>query len=130
MFWKKSGIPSIFLFYLVLQSNEVTSSNAMEKEGLVRGIASLQEKGVEIESLVTDRHASVAKWMRENQPDIKHQYDVWHIAKGNSFIYAFVRFSEKIYRIQLCLSFVIMFGMRSTNYSEHAGVFQNVHEGM
>eukprot|EP00057_Strongylocentrotus_purpuratus_P012939 XP_011667413.1 PREDICTED: uncharacterized protein LOC105439756 [Strongylocentrotus purpuratus] len=66
----------------LVQSNEVTSSNAMEKEGLVRGLTSLQEKGVEIESLVTDRHASVAKWMRENQPDIKHQYDVWHIAKG------------------------------------------------
>lgn len=98
---------SIFLSYLVLQSNEVTSSNAMEKEGLIRGLASLQEKGIEIETLVTDRHASVAKWLQENHPDIKHKYDVWHIAKGNSFIYASVRFQKTIYRIQLCLSFVI-----------------------
>ena len=54
----------------------------MEKEGLARGLAKLHEMGVEVENLVTDRHAQVAKWMREEHPDINHRYDVWHIAKG------------------------------------------------
>ncbi|XP_072168561.1 uncharacterized protein [Diadema setosum] len=66
----------------LVQSNEVTSSNAMEKEGLVRGLAELQESGVKVKALVIDRHSSVAKWMREEHPDIKHHYDIWHIAKG------------------------------------------------
>ena len=54
----------------------------MEKEGLIRGLSKLRELGVAVDTLVTDRHPSVAKWMRLEQPDIEHRYDVWHIAKG------------------------------------------------
>lgn len=68
----------------LVQSNEVSSSNAMEKEGLARGLTKLAEMGVEVGSLITDRHTQVAKWMRENHPGIDHRYDVWHIAKGIS----------------------------------------------
>ncbi|XP_063963626.1 uncharacterized protein LOC129268390 [Lytechinus pictus] len=66
----------------LVQSNEVSSSNAMEKEGLARGLAKLYGMGVEVGTLITDRHASVAKWLRETYPEIDHRYDVWHIAKG------------------------------------------------
>lgn len=65
-----------------VQSNEVTSSNAMEMEGLQRAIAFLCSKEKKIGTLITDRHAQVAKWLRENHPQINHRYDVWHIAKG------------------------------------------------
>lgn len=54
----------------------------MEKEGLVRAIKKLQEYGLEINTLVTDRHRQIAKWMREVQPNITHYFDVWHLAKG------------------------------------------------
>ncbi|XP_071854147.1 uncharacterized protein [Apostichopus japonicus] len=68
----------------LVQSNEVTSSNAMELEGLKRGLKYLQERGINVETLISDRHRSIAKYMREQQPDIDHFYDVWHVAKGLS----------------------------------------------
>ena len=60
----------------------------MELEGLKRGLDYLT--GVcrlDIKALVTDRHVMIKKYMRENQPDIQHYFDVWHIAKGK-FSYA------------------------------------------
>ena len=54
----------------------------MEKEGLVRAINNLQENGLEINILVTDRHRQIAKWIRETLSNVKHYYDVWHLAKG------------------------------------------------
>ncbi|KAI0212078.1 hypothetical protein LSAT2_003041 [Lamellibrachia satsuma] len=31
---------------------------------------------------VTDRHRSIAKWLRDEKKSIKHYYDIWHITKG------------------------------------------------
>lgn len=78
------------MLHIFFQSNEVTSSNAMELEGLKRGLKYLQERGINVETFISDRHRSIAKYMREQQPDIDHFYDVWHVAKGKSiclFIY-------------------------------------------
>lgn len=73
-----------YITYLIslTQSNEVSSSNAMELEGLKRGLEFLGQEGVRVGSLVTDRHRSIAKFMREQQEEIDHYYDVWHVAKG------------------------------------------------
>ena len=54
----------------------------MEKEGLVRSVEKLQENGLIIGQLITDRDQSIAKWIREELPYVTHYYDVWHIAKG------------------------------------------------
>ena len=54
----------------------------MEKEGLVRSVEKLQENGLIIGQLITDKHRSIAKWIREELPHVTHYYDVWHIAKG------------------------------------------------
>ena len=35
-------------------------------------------------NLVTDRHASIAKFVTEKCPQIKHYYDCWHVAKSVS----------------------------------------------
>ena len=54
----------------------------MEKEGLHRVIEHLTEEGLQIGVLVTDRHKQINKWIRENHPQIKHYFDIWHVAKG------------------------------------------------
>ena len=54
----------------------------MEKAGLERVLTYLQQSGLAVEVLVTDRHVQINKWLREQHPSIKHYYDVWHVAKG------------------------------------------------
>ncbi|XP_069102906.1 uncharacterized protein [Argopecten irradians] len=67
----------------LVQSNEVKSSCHMEKEGLARSIAFLQDHHhLEIDTIVTDRHVQIRKWVRENMVNTKHCVDVWHVAKG------------------------------------------------
>ncbi|XP_078695648.1 uncharacterized protein LOC144924408 isoform X1 [Branchiostoma floridae x Branchiostoma belcheri] len=67
----------------LVQSNEVGSSNAMEKEGLARAIDFIRRNcTLQIGKIVTDRHLQIAKWIRENLPETCHLYDIWHIAKG------------------------------------------------
>ena len=60
----------------------------MEKEGLHRVIQFLQENGLEIEALVTDRHVQIKKWLPETHPSITHYFDVRHVAKGIRSIYS------------------------------------------
>ena len=65
----------------VVQVSEVTSSNAMEKEGFVRCINTLEES-VNINRIATDRHISITSTMARDFSHIKHQYDVWHLSKS------------------------------------------------
>ena len=61
----------------------------MELAGLSRSVNYLLEQELSIGTLVTDRHRSVAKWIKDALPGTTHSYDVWHVAKGihtNSFI--------------------------------------------
>ena len=68
----------------LIQSNEVGGSVHMEKEGLIRGLEKLEQASIEVKALVTDRHPQIQKYMREKKPEVKHYYDVWHVAKGVS----------------------------------------------
>ena len=52
----------------------------MEKEGLKRSLALLDARGVTIDSIVTDRHPQIQKFLRDN--NITQFYDVWHMEKG------------------------------------------------
>ena len=54
----------------------------MEKEGLHRVFEFMREKDVEVGTLFTDRHLQITKWMREEHHNVKHYFDVWHVAKG------------------------------------------------
>lgn len=53
----------------------------MELEGLKRGLKHLEDAGLHIENLVTDRHGMIKKY-REDHQDKNHFFDVWHVAKG------------------------------------------------
>ena len=72
----------LILDYSLVQVSEVSSSVAMEKEGLRRCLDKLLSQGVEITSVATDRHTGVASLMKKEYPFIDHQYDVWHLAKS------------------------------------------------
>lgn len=56
----------------------------MEKEGLERVLASIEQNGLVVNTLVTDRHIQINKWLRDTKPDILHYYDIWHVAKGKN----------------------------------------------
>ena len=61
---------------------ETGSSVAMEKIALQRSIDFLISNGIKIETLATDRHTGVKSLLKQNYPEIKHQFDVWHLAKN------------------------------------------------
>ena len=67
--------------FTVIQGSEVSSSNAMEKSGFERSLTYLDNCGVKIDCITTDRHISIRSFM-DKQSGIKHQYDVWHFAKS------------------------------------------------
>ncbi|KAF4111800.1 uncharacterized protein LOC131543092 isoform X2 [Onychostoma macrolepis] len=67
---------------LVQQSNEAGGSYHMEKEGLRRSLDRVEESGVKLDCIVTDRHPQIQKLLKDRK--IIHYYDVWHIVKGLS----------------------------------------------
>lgn len=77
-----SNYYSVNLLSDIIQSNEVGGSYHMEKEGLHRVIEFLTGEGLQVGVLVTDCHKQINKWIRETHPEVKHYYDIWHVAKG------------------------------------------------
>ena len=80
----------LFHFVLNMQCNEAGSSSGMEFLGHQRAFAYLFTTAVKIKSFISDRHRSIAKWMREtcpkkcrelNKPVVEHFFDLWHVAK-------------------------------------------------
>ena len=59
----------------------------MELEGIKMSLKELHDADIPIKSLVTDRHSSVKRFMREKEPSIDHWFDVWHVAKGMLFMW-------------------------------------------
>ena len=58
----------------------------MEKEGLIRAVDFFHNQSLTIDTIVTDRHLQIQKWVRENLTEARHYYDVWHVAKGKCLI--------------------------------------------
>ena len=54
----------------------------MEKEGLHRVMEFLKSELLTIDTIVTDRHRQINKWLRDNHSEVKHFYDIWHVVKG------------------------------------------------
>ncbi|XDV42435.1 hypothetical protein PO909_011101 [Leuciscus waleckii] len=63
----------------LVQSNEVAGSCHMEMEGLKRSLALLEERGVTLNSIVTDRRPQIQRFLKETR--IKHYHDVWRLEK-------------------------------------------------
>lgn len=56
----------------------------MEKEGLRRSLDRLEESGVKLDCIVTDRCPQIQKFLKDRK--IIHYYDVWHMVKSNACI--------------------------------------------
>ena len=61
---------------------EVANSNAMEVEGLARCISIIEDHGVSINGIATDRQPQVTYFMKTQKSDMSHQFDIFHVAKG------------------------------------------------
>ena len=67
-----------------MQSNEVQSSNHMEKEGLARALEFLTSNSLQVKMVITNRHKQINKFVGKQYPEIELCYDVWHIIKYGS----------------------------------------------
>lgn len=88
MFWNHG------LISLYFQANQAGSSSGMEFLGFKEAFTFLLGTGMIIKSFVSDRHTSIAKWMREDcpkkceelgKPVAQHFFDIWHIGKSKLF---------------------------------------------
>ncbi|XP_014839050.1 PREDICTED: uncharacterized protein LOC106915745 [Poecilia mexicana] len=66
----------------LVECNEVQSSAAVELEGLKQGLCFLEQHGLTVAELATDRHVQVCKWLKTEKPNIDQRFDVWHVSKG------------------------------------------------
>ena len=65
-----------------IHSSEVSSSNHnMEKEDLHCVLQFLKKEDLKVGILDTDRHQHITKWIREQHPNVKYYFDIWHVAK-------------------------------------------------
>lgn len=54
----------------------------MEKEGLRRSVDLLEESGVKLDCVVTDRRPQIRQFLKDRK--INHRYDVWRTVKGDA----------------------------------------------
>ncbi len=54
----------------------------MEIQGLWDLFDWLDEQGIDVKALVTDRHTQIARWMRTDKAKVLHVFDIWHLCKG------------------------------------------------
>ncbi|XP_064464382.1 uncharacterized protein LOC135375640 [Ornithodoros turicata] len=64
------------------ENERVTASVNMEKEALIRSIQFLKERGIKLNSITTDRHPAIRKYLEKEEPAIRHFFDIWHISKS------------------------------------------------
>ena len=55
---------------------------ALELKGLQECLQDLSKVGYTINVIATDRNRQIAKWIREELPDVAHKFDLWHFVKN------------------------------------------------
>ena len=58
------------------------NSQRMELDGFQRVVHRLQEYGIKIGSITTDRHKQIRSYMRKFLKHILHKFDVWYVRKN------------------------------------------------
>ena len=70
--------------FKVVSVSQVANSNVMEIKGFKEVLNSVENQGIRVSVISTDRHPQIRKEMRTNHPDNEHQFDPWHLAKSIS----------------------------------------------
>lgn len=70
-------------FYLELWSAEFLPYGAGKFEKVLAG---LKTEEIEVSNIVTDRDSQVKVYMKREQPQIVHMFDVWQVAKGMHYV--------------------------------------------
>nr|XP_055073876.1 uncharacterized protein LOC129453589 [Misgurnus anguillicaudatus] len=65
----------------LMQVSQASSSVAMEPLAFKKGLEKILDEGIDVKLVTTDRHPSIRKIMREEYPQIIHQFDPLHVAK-------------------------------------------------
>ena len=65
----------------LIQVSEADNSNQMEKKGSIKTLQMFKDKNITPTQITTDCHTQIRKYMREKEPGINHQFDVWHFVK-------------------------------------------------
>ena len=50
---------------------------------MARALQKLTDCDLDVDTIITDRHPQIAKYIRTEHQDITHLYDIWHVAKCN-----------------------------------------------
>ena len=61
---------------------EAGNSNKMKKMGFQKALKFLMDEGAVLEQIITDQHIQIRKYLKEEEPNTTHQFDVWHFAKN------------------------------------------------
>ena len=70
-----------YYFLLYQQRNQAGSSPAMEFMGFKACMDYLIGYGLLLTAFVSDRHVSIAAYMRKSLTNITHYFDIWHLKK-------------------------------------------------
>ncbi|XP_060553607.1 uncharacterized protein LOC132714710 [Ruditapes philippinarum] len=54
----------------------------MEKRGFIQALNEIKDSGLSVKEVVTDAHLGISSVMKKQYPDVKHSYDIWHVAKN------------------------------------------------
>ena len=66
----------------VTQFTECGNSNRIEKYDFQKVLRGMEARDINIKQITTDRHVQIKKFMREERPNISHQFDIWHVCKN------------------------------------------------
>ena len=70
------------IHFYIMHREIAGNSCKMEKEGLIKCLDKLEDMNISVNTLTTDRHLQIRKYMREKRALIKHCFDVWHFTKS------------------------------------------------
>jgi len=65
-----------------IQCEKGRGSSPLEVKGFINCLEQFDKDSFPISTVATDRNRQLAKWLREERPEIEHTYDLWHFSKN------------------------------------------------